>query len=54
MGDSLSFSDDDEEDIYPNPDMTIEYAVDIDQDEGKAGHHHLSIFINMNFSRIDR
>jgi hypothetical protein len=54
MGDSIFFSDDDEEDIYPNPDMTIEYAVNIDQDEGKAGPYHLSIFISMNFSRIDR
>ena len=35
---SMPYSDD-EEDIYPNPDITIEYAVDMDQTEGEGRHH---------------
>ena len=27
----------DEEDIYPNPDITIEYAMDEGQHEGESG-----------------
>ena len=40
---------DDEEDIYPNPDITIEYAVDMDQNEGDIGIHYFIIFLSFIF-----
>ena len=47
----MAYSDD-EEDIYPNPDITIEYAVDMDQNEGEAGIQYFIIFLSMRFSDL--
>ena len=47
----MPYSDDDE-DIYPNPDITIEYAVDMDQNEGEAGIQYFIIFLIMRFSDL--
>ena len=43
---------DDEEDIYPNPDITIQYAVDMDQNEGEASIQYFIFFLSMRFSDL--
>ena len=42
----------DEEDIYPNPDITIEYAVDISENEGGIGNHYFIIFFSFIFPEV--
>ena len=43
---------DDEEDIYPNPDITIEYAVDMSEIEGDIGIHYFIIFQSFIFPEL--
>ena len=40
---------DDDEDVYPNPDITIDYAVDMAQNEGNIGNHYFGIFLSFIF-----
>ena len=42
----------DDEDVYPNPDITIDYAVDMAQNEGDIGTHCFIIFTSLSFSEL--
>ena len=42
----------DDEDVYPNPDITIDYAVDTTQNEGDIGNHYSGIFLSFIFPEV--
>ena len=42
----------DDEDVYPNPDITIDYAVDTTGNVGDIGNHYFGIFLSFNFPEV--
>ena len=47
----MAYSDG-KEDMDPNPDISIEYAVDMDQNEGNIGIYLLIIFLSFSLSEL--